>query len=370
MGFLASAETYGLAAERKAGGPVYIGEVVPLTGPDAGPAAGLYEQDGVTLAIRQINARGGINGRPLQVIRADDRSTPAGAIAAFGRLVRSSRITAVIATSTGFINQAMAPSIKKAGIPVMIGGGAGILTHEGDPWVFCTGHSEAYTARALSTFTVETLHLTGVAVLHSDNVSQNFANAQLLADLKSLGVTPVIDQVMPRNATDLTAQVLAIKKSGARALISLSTGFEDLPLLGRQMRQAGVHLTWLGNVNLGVKEVRRQGGALFYGTYVVTQYAPGQSSEALAFDRYSRATLHLPGDFGSAYANDGVQILAKVMRQVGTRPQAIRRGILAIRGYRGAMGTYNFDRNGESLCQATVVQNIHGRRHVVKVLSF
>jgi branched-chain amino acid transport system substrate-binding protein len=80
--------------------------------------------------------------------------------------------------------------------------------------------------------------------------------------------------------------------------------------------------------------------------------------------------LHLPAEAGSAYAYDGVQILARVMRKVGTNPQAIRRGILALRGYRGVMGTYNFDHNGDGLRQDTIVQNVNGELRVVKVISF
>jgi branched-chain amino acid transport system substrate-binding protein len=346
-----------------------IGEIIPLTGPEAaGP--GLYEQTGTTLAIRQINAHGGIHGRALKVIRADDRSTPAGAIAAFGRLVKSGHVTAIIAPNVSKENQAMTPSIKKAGVPVMIGGAAEIVTHEGDPWVFRTRPNGTYTARALSVFMVSTLHLSRIALLHSNDVAGSQGEADLLSSLKAFRVTPVVDQAFPNYASDLTAQVLAIKKSGAKALISYSTFIEDLLLLGRQMHQAGVHLTWLGNSNLGVVKLLRLGGPLLYGTYVVTDYAPGQSPEALAFDKTSKATLHLPGDFASGYAYDGLQILARVIRKVGIAPQAIRQAILSIRGYRGVMGTYNFDRYGEGLHQATVVQNVRGRLRVIKVLTF
>ena len=369
MGLLVPAQAHGLRAGDSARSPILVGEIIPLTGPEAaGP--GLYEQTGTTLAVRQINAHGGINGRALKVIRADDRSTPAGAIAAFGRLVKSGHVTAIIAPNVSKENQAMTPSIKKMGIPVMIGGQAEIVTHEGDPWVFRTRPNGTYIARALSVFTVSTLHVSRIALLHSNDVAGKQGEADALSSLKVLGIRPVLDQAFPNYARDLTAQVLAIKKAGARALISHSTFIEDLLLLGRQMRQAGVHLTWLGNPNLGVVKLLRLGGPLLYGTYVVTDYAPGQSPEALAFDKTSKATLHLPGDFASGYAYDGLQILARVIRKVGTAPQAIRRGILAIRGYRGVMGTYNFDRYGEGIHQATVVQNVRGRLRVIKVLTF
>jgi branched-chain amino acid transport system substrate-binding protein len=359
-------QAHGFTAGHRTRAPILIGEIVPLTGPDAGPVRRI----GAELAVREINAHGGVNGRPLKLVVADDRSTPAGAIAAFGRLVRAGHITAVIATPTSQLNQAMTPSIKKAGIPVIIGGQADILTHEGNPWVFRTFAGGTYSTKALSVFTVSTLHQSRVAVLYDNGVAGTSANAELVTDLKALGVTPVADESYTYNASDLTAQVLAIRKSGATAVISYSTGIGPLLLLAREMHQAGLHLTLLGNANLGSEMLVREGGALLYGTYAVTPYSPDQSPEALAFHRRSEATFHYPGDFASAYAYDGVQILAKVMRKVGTSPRAIRHGILAIRGYRGAMGTYNFDKYGDGLRQQTVVQNVRGHLHVVKVLSF
>jgi branched-chain amino acid transport system substrate-binding protein len=369
MGLLAPAQARGLAAGHTARSPILIGEIVPLTGLDAaGP--GLYERSGAIVAVRQINAHGGVNGRPLKLVLADDQSTPAGALAAFERLVGAGHISAVIATSSSQKNQEMTPSIEKAGIPVIIGGAADILTHEGNPWVFRTFAGGTYSTKALSVFTVSTLHQSRIAVLYDNGVAGTGANAQLLTDLKALGATPVADESYSYNTSDLTAQVLAIGKSGATAVISYSTGIADLLLLAREMHQAGLHLTLLGNANLGVEKLVREGGALLYGTYAVTPYSPDQSPEALAFHRRSEATLHLPGDFASAYAYDGVQILARVMRKVGTTPRAIRHGILAIRGYRGAMGTYNFDKHGDGLRQQTVVQNVHGHLHVIKVISF
>jgi branched-chain amino acid transport system substrate-binding protein len=191
----------------------------------------------------------------------------------------------------------------------------------------------------------------------------------LRADLKALGVTPVTDQSFTTSASDLTSQVLAIKKSGATALLSIISLPADYLLLAHQMSQVGVHLTWLGN-EVMITPAVVQAGALFSGTYAATPYAPGQSTEATSFDRVSRATFHLAGNFTSGYGYDAVQILARVIRKVGTAPRAIREGILAIRGYRGVMGIYNFDRNGDGLRQFTIVQNVKGRLRVMKVLSF
>lgn len=175
---------------------------------------------------------------------------------------------------------------------------------------------------------------------------------------------------MPATASDLTPQVQAIKQSGATALISFSAFPAQYLLLARQVRAAALHLTWLGDPVLSTPLVVQQGGAALYGTYAVVDYVPSQSPEAATFDRSLQAASRLGSNYLAGYVYDGLQILAMVMRKVGTDPRAIRQGILAIQGYRGVMGTYSFDRNGDGLRQENIVQNVQGQLRVIKVLTF
>lgn len=117
---------------------ITIGQLVPLTGAYAAGTAP-YEQAGAKLALDEINAQGGVNGRPLQIVEADDQSTPAGASVAFMRLTQTANATAIIGPIASVQVQAMMPSIRREGLPVIIGGGAAILTHESNPGSFAPG---------------------------------------------------------------------------------------------------------------------------------------------------------------------------------------------------------------------------------------
>ena len=370
MGLLAPAQAHSLRSTRAAKDPIYVGQILELTGASAYPfGPGRALEQGAQLGLQQINAHGGINGRPLKLVLVDNHSTPTGTIAAFKQLARSGRITAILGPNLNTEVMAIMPSVRRAGVPTMAAGTTISMTQQGDPWVFRIQPSNVYLYRVLATFAVSTLHLSKVALVHTSDRPARESADMLRADLKGLGVTPVTEQSFTTGTSDLAAQVLAIKKSGATGLLSIIPLPPDNVLLARQLRQVGVHLTWIGHPALSTPGVL-QAGSLFYGTYAATPYAPGQSTEAAAFDRISRARFHEAGNFASAYCYDALQILARVMRKAGTNPQAIRRGILAIRGYRGALGTYNFESNGDGLHQYTVVQNVQGRLRVVKVLAF
>ncbi len=357
----------GLTTSRRAApSPIYIGQVIPLTGPRAG--VGVYLQAAAQLALDQINAQGGINGRLLQLVLADDQSTPGGGIAAFQRLVGSDHgVSAILGPNFSKEILPMLPYIRREGIPIIIGGTAPILTQVGNPWIFRTRPNSFSEAKVLATFVGKTLHLTKIALLHADDTGSAAENAAMSADLQALGLTPVTDQSFTNGASDMTGQLKAIKAAGATAIISVNTFPLDSLTTGRQMQQLGLHLTLVGSPNFAGPD--EYPSPFLYGTYAVTDYVANQSPEAVAFDAGMKAQFHLAG--GSvAYAYDGLKMLVLVMRQVGIDPRAVRQGLLAIKGYHGAEGTYTFDRSGDGLHQDTIVQNVQGHLRIVKVVTF
>ena len=128
-----------------------------------------------------------IYGRPLKLEVQDDQTTNAGAVAAFQRLIQSGNVTAIIGPIRSTEVQAITPYIERAQIPVIMGGTAPALTHEGDPWVFRTRPNDSYSAKALATFVVKTLHLSKVAVIHS---SDAFGTGVALYALRQSGMKP------------------------------------------------------------------------------------------------------------------------------------------------------------------------------------
>src|SRR5260370_23544186 len=122
-----------MAIRAAASSPIYIGQIVPLTGALAATRVGRYVRGvyGGLLALREINSQGGTNGHPLELIFTDDRSTNAGAVAAFRQLIHAGHVAAIIGPGQSTEILALAPSIERAGIPTIIGGTAPKTTHEG-----------------------------------------------------------------------------------------------------------------------------------------------------------------------------------------------------------------------------------------------
>jgi branched-chain amino acid transport system substrate-binding protein len=349
------------------GKPIKIGHVVPLTGEAA--EAGRYQKQGAELAAERINASGGVNGRKLVVVVEDDQTTNPGAVAALQKLLEDKEIPAIIGSIRSTQVQAMLPTINEAKIPVMIGGTNYGLTHSGSKWVFRFRPHDGMSAKVIAKFAVDDLKLKKVAVVHANDAFGNGGRDMVVAALKELGATPVLDQGYNSGEKDFTAVVQAIKKSGANALVTYMTFSTDLGILARQLKQLGAQVTWVGSPSITAIDGRKLAGDALYGTYGVTDFEVDATPASKSFAAAYKAKYGLDPDLYAAWSYDAMLVLAEAMKKAPElRPEGIRNAILGIKKFPGAEAEYNFDQNGDGLDHYHIVQNVNGVIKLVKTL--
>lgn len=358
-----------VATAARAADPIKIGMVVPLTGSIAD--AGRYGTQGAKLAVEEINKSGGVLGRPLELMIEDDQSLNPATVLAFTKLSDDKDIVAFLGPTRSTQIQAIAPSVKLTGRPVMIGGTDPSLTLSGNPWFFRFRPNDTFTARVMSDFGVNKLGKKKWAIVHATDAFGTTAKTLFTDTLKNLGITPVLIEGQPNNSPDYTAVALAVKQSGADALATFITFEPDVAIFARQLRQLGVNIVWLGSPSITTTTARKLAGATLYGTYAVADFHPDANPEAKSFsDKYLAAYKTTPDFFGS-WPYDAVHVLAKAIASAGsTDPQKIRDALLAIRGYQGVEGTYNFDNNGDGLHGYNIVKNDNGNIVVERRIDF
>lgn len=358
-----------VAAAARAADPIKIGMVVPLTGSIAD--AGRYGTQGAKLAVEEINKSGGVLGRPLELMIEDDQSLNPATVLAFTKLSDDKDIVAFLGPTRSTQIQAIAPSVKLTGRPVMIGGTDPSLTLSGNPWFFRFRPNDTFTARVMSDFGVNKLGKKKWAIVHATDAFGTTAKTLFTDTLKNLGITPVLIEGQPNNSPDYTAVALAVKQSGADALATFITFEPDVAIFARQLRQLGVNIVWLGSPSITTTTARKLAGATLYGTYAVADFHPDANPEAKSFsDKYLAAYKTTPDFFGS-WPYDAVHVLAKAIASAGsTDPQKIRDALLAIKSYQGVEGTYNFDNNGDGLHGYNIVKNDNGNIVVERRIDF
>ena len=357
---VAAGAALGGMARAADGSTVRIGMVLPVTGP--GADAGRYALNGAKLALAAVNKAGGVLGKPMEIVTEDDQTTNPGAVLAFSKLASQPDIVAFIGSIRSTQNHAMAPDILKAAKPVCFGGTDPALTHLGNPWLIRFRPNDSYSARVISQFGIETLGKKRWALIHSTDAFGTAGAKYLGEALGKAGATIALDQGYTNQSQDFTPVVLAIRQSGADVIGSYFTFENDLGIFARQARQLGVTIPWVGSPSITNDTALKLAGPALYGTYGVADFAEDSSPAAKAFGTLYRETYHLDADNQSSWTFDAVNVLAKAINAAGkTDPGAIRDAILAVRGYDGAEGTYNFDANGDGLHGYNVVKNDRGK---------
>ena len=351
------------------GATIKFGMVVPITGPAA--PSGAFAITGAKIAQEAVNKAGGVLGKQVEIVTEDDQTTNPGAVLAFSKLASQPDIVAFLGSIRSTQMHAMAPDMLKAGKPVGFGGTDPNLTKLGNPWLFRFRPNDSYSGKVIAQFGAQTLGKKKWAIVHSTDAFGT-AGAKALTDaLPENGSTSVLDQGYANQSQDFTPVVLAIKSSGADVIGSYFTFENDLGIFARQLRQLGVTIPWVGSPSIVNAVALQLAGATLHGTYGVADYAEDSSDAAKEFGKLFRAQSKAIPDNQSSWTYDAVTVMCMAMNKAGTTdPQKVREAILAIRGHKGAEGTYNFDGNGDGLHGYNIVKNDKGKIVFDKRLDF
>jgi branched-chain amino acid transport system substrate-binding protein len=342
------------------GATVKIGMCAPITGPAA--EQGRYAQTGAKLALDAVNKAGGVLGKKVELIIEDDQTTNPGVVLAFSKLSSQSDMVAFIGSIRSTQVHAMAPDVLKVGKPVMIGGTDPALTHMGNQWLFRFRPNDSYSGSVIAEYGTNTLGKKKWAIVHSTDAFGTAGGKALTAGLSKLsGATVALDQGYANQSQDFTPVVLAIKQSGAEILGSYFTFENDLGVFARQLRQLGVNIPWVGSPSIVNVSALKLAGPALYGTFGVADYAEESSAASKAFGKIYRDATKIAPDNQSSWTYDAMTVLCMAINKAGkTDPAAIRAAILAVKGYAGAEGEYNFDANGDGLHGYNIVKNDKG----------
>jgi branched-chain amino acid transport system substrate-binding protein len=143
-----------LSAQPARGEPYRIGIILPMTGPTADYGADFNK--GAVLAEEEINASGGIKGRPIKLILGDSKNQPKDGVAEFKRMVDIEKVPALISTMTGVILPQFAIS-RETNTPMMAVGAITPEIRKGGPTVFSNYPLADDEEREIAEYAVKTL---------------------------------------------------------------------------------------------------------------------------------------------------------------------------------------------------------------------
>src|SRR3989454_7399098 len=235
-------------------GPIVLG----LAGPFSQPR-GVSMQHATELAVKEINARGGIRGRPLVLRVMDDSARPEVAIRIAQQLADDPAVVAVVGHLTSSASLAAGRVYGEARRPlVMISPSASSPDLSGvNPYVFRVCPSDLSHGAQLARYARRMLSARRIGVIYLDDDYGRGLRLSFATEFRRLGGDGIEEDPMLSTTSSLEPYVSRLRQSGGVDALMLATDLGGAMLALREMGRAGVHWTTLGGDALSGIEKNR-----------------------------------------------------------------------------------------------------------------
>lgn len=341
-----------------------IGVSLPQTGPKA--LVGRNFKQGVELAVSEINASGGVLGKPLEVVFEDDQGdNPNGAINAVNKLMQVSKVPVMIGPHYSVTQMATQKTYCNGKVVSITGGTSVAITHSGCNYVVRTRSDDDVQARALIAYARNELKAgEKTAVFYANDDFGKSGQARVVAQMAALGLKPVAVESHNPSDKDYSAQLAKLQKSGAE-LVILWAHDTDAALILRQARQFGLPFKFAGAV-LSEDAFLKLAGSAAEGSMSASYFVPTDPNPAVqAFVKKYEARYKMAPDVWSATYYDATILAAKAINEARSADVEKIRAAFSSLNYSGLLADYKCDKAGDCNKQVNIVE-IKGGQPVVR----
>jgi len=331
-------------------GPIRIGLIAPLTGASAD--FGSSVRQGAELAVHEVNAAGGVLGRPLELVVRDDRGDPAAGRAAAAALVGENRVDATVGfCNTGVAMQALDVFESRRQLLIVPCAQGTAITRRakgGDSMVFRVAPVDALNAEFLVGEIVDRRRLGRIAILADTTGYGDGGVADIGAQLARRGLQPAYVGRFAADAPSLGDQLQAARAAGAQALVVYTVGPGEAAAV---KARAAMHwdVPYFAPWTLSLRGVLDAAGAgPLEGTMMTQSIIQDSANEArTAFiAAFARRNAHRPPGslMAAAQTYDSINLLVRALfaTRGDTSPGAVKAALENPREpHRGVVTTYD-----------------------------
>ncbi|MFN8482400.1 MAG: ABC transporter substrate-binding protein [Anaerolineae bacterium] len=301
---------------------VYFGVTGPFTGDNA--EYGRIWKQGFQLALDEINAAGGIKGKPVELIYEDSQSDPKQTPAIAQKFVADNRILAVIGDFSSPASMAASPIYNQAGVVQLgITNSHPKFTDTGE-YIFGTSRSQLDDAPTLAEYGITGLGGKRLAVFHLNTDWGKVTYDLFTQKAKQLGAEIVDTEPYLPTEKDFRSALTKARDAKPDLLVLISY-YNDGALIARQAADVNLDTPKLAVGSVYSPKFIELGGKAVEGVYTQSGFFPGDKRpEVQEFvKKYQAKYGELPDQF-AAQAYDGVKVLAAAVDKAGFDRKALR----------------------------------------------
>lgn len=325
---------------------IKIGVIASLTGPIAPYGERLKE--GSELAVKEINQKGGIDGKFIKLIIEDDKSTPNDAVLAMKKLVNVDKVPVIIGVIGSSLAMAIAPIAENNKV-VLLSTGASTpdYTNTGD-YTFRNRSSAEQEVKKMAEVAFDIMKFRKIAVLYVDNDYGTSYKNVFIKRFEELGGTITLTESFSQGSADMRAQLSKIKPSSVDGIYLVAQAVEAVHVV-KQAKELRINAQILSTIGVETANFLDLAGEAAEGIiYSAASYNPNSIDPNVKhFEALYRSEYNRSADLFAATAYDAIHILANVIKNYGYSSDEIKNGLYNVQNYSGVSGLTSFDKNGD-----------------------
>jgi branched-chain amino acid transport system substrate-binding protein len=355
------------------GNAIKVGLVVPLTGDVK--TFGESARNGSMLAIEEVNAAGGINGKKIQAIAADDKNDPTETSNAGAKLMDMDQVVAIIGSVSSKCSVPLSDKCQSAKIPMITPTSTNPKVTVGDDgkrkdYVFRACFIDPFQGTVGAKFAHDSLKAKTAAVMYDvgNDYSKGLADYFKAAFEKDGGKVTAFESYA-KDDVDFSALLTKIKQSSPDVLF-IPDYYNKVGLIVRQARQLGVTAVFLGGDGWDSPEMTKIAGDAIYGGYFTNHYSPDDPRpEVQEWVRKYQAKYGQKPDALATLGYDAALLLIQALKNApNAKPEEIKTALGAIRDFPCVSGKITFDEWGNPIKSAAVLEYTKdGQKYVTTI---
>jgi len=328
--------------------PIKIGSVLSVTGPAA--FLGDPELKTLQMYVEDINKKGGVIGRQLELVHYDDGSDASKANGFAKRLIDDDKVDLIVGGTTTGSTMSMVPLVEKAGVPFVSLAGAVVIIEPVKKWVFKTPHTDRMAAEKVFE-DMKKRGLTKVALFSETSGFGQSGKKETEGVAAKYGITLVANETYGPKDTDMSPQLTKIRNvPGVQAVFIFGLG-QGPAIATKGYKQLGMTLPLYHAHGVGSEEFIKLAGPAAEGVrlpasalLVAAKLAANDPQKPIA-EGYAKAfAAKWKTDVSSfgGHAYDGLMIAVDAIKRAGSTDKAkVRDAIEATKGFVGTGGVVN-----------------------------
>ncbi|HYP15774.1 MAG TPA: ABC transporter substrate-binding protein [Opitutus sp.] len=350
--------------------PIKVGEYGSLTGKEA--SFGQSSHKGIVLAFEEINAAGGVLGRPVQLLTEDNQTKPGESATVAKKLIARDKVIALLGEVASGRSLEAGPVAQASKVPMIAPAATNPKVTQTGNYIFRVCFIDPFQGTVMAKFAKEDLKAKRVAILSSVSNAYSVGLAKFFRETFTAGGGEIAtEKNFAEGDKDFRAQLTAVKASGAEAVF-VPSYYTEAALIVRQARDLGLQVPFFGGDGWEAPQLLEIGGAALEGCYYSTHFSPENQEPAVQqfVQKYkARWNNETPDAFG-ALGYDAAYVLADALKRAGsTDGPKLRDALAATKNFHGVTGVTNIDKNRDASKPAAILAIKGGKLTFFKTVA-